>query len=81
MVQAVTILHLLFPNPNVDATLPAHSTCETVAEEGHFQWPRGLRRGSATVRLLGLRVRIPPENECLSLLIVVCCQVEISRPE
>ena len=25
-----------------------------------FWWPRGLRRGSAAVRLLGLRVRIPP---------------------
>ena len=24
------------------------------------QWPRGRRRGSATDRLLGLRVRIPP---------------------
>jgi hypothetical protein len=24
------------------------------------QWPRGLRRGSVAVRLLGLRVRIPP---------------------
>ena len=24
------------------------------------QWPRGLRRGSADTRLLGLRVRIPP---------------------
>ena len=24
------------------------------------QWPRGLRRGSAAARLLGLRVRIPP---------------------
>jgi hypothetical protein len=24
------------------------------------RWPRGLRRGSAAVRLLGLRVRIPP---------------------
>jgi hypothetical protein len=24
------------------------------------QWPRGLRRGSATARLLGLRVGIPP---------------------
>ena len=23
------------------------------------QWPRGLRRGSAVARLLGLRVRIP----------------------
>ena len=25
-----------------------------------FRWPRGLRRGSAVARLLGLRVRIPP---------------------
>ena len=25
------------------------------------QWPRGLRRGSAPARLLGLQVRIPPE--------------------
>jgi hypothetical protein len=25
-----------------------------------YQWPRGLRRGSAAVSLLGLRVRIPP---------------------
>ena len=25
-----------------------------------FQWPRGLRRGSAAVRLLGLWVRFPP---------------------
>ena len=27
---------------------------------GRFRWPRGLRRGSATACLLGLRVRIPP---------------------
>jgi hypothetical protein len=26
------------------------------------QWPRGLRRGSAAARLLGLWVRIPPES-------------------
>jgi len=32
---------------------------------------RGLRRGSATARLLGLLVRIP--SECL-----MCCQVEVS---
>jgi len=33
------------------------------------QWPRGLRRGSAAVRLLGLRIRIPP-GACMS----VCCE-------
>ena len=70
------------------------------------EWPRGLRRGSATARLPELRVRIPsgtwmffcfeccvlsgiglcdglipcPEMfyECLSVVCVVCCQVEVS---
>jgi hypothetical protein len=35
-----------------------------------LQWPRGLRRGSTVVRLLGLRVRIPPEHGCLSVSVV-----------
>jgi hypothetical protein len=26
-----------------------------------YRWPRGLKRWSASARLLGLRVRIPPE--------------------
>jgi hypothetical protein len=43
------------------------------------QWPRGLRRGSAVARLLGLWVRIPPgHGVCLSVVSVVCCQVEVS---
>jgi len=42
------------------------------------QWPRRLRRSSAVARLLGLWVRIPPGRGTLSLVIVVCCQVEIS---
>jgi hypothetical protein len=46
--------------------------------EGRSQWPRGLTRGSAAVRLLGLWVRIPPGHECLSVVSVVCCQVEVS---
>jgi hypothetical protein len=33
------------------------------------QWPRGLRRGSAAARLLGLRVRIPPGAR-----MSVCCE-------
>jgi hypothetical protein len=45
---------------------------------GRSQWPRGLRRGSVAVRLLGLRVLIPPGHGCLSLVSVVCCQVEVS---
>ena len=43
------------------------------------QWQRGLRRGSAAARLLGLRVQIPPGGHGrLSLVRVVCCQVEVS---
>jgi hypothetical protein len=49
------------------------------------QWPSDLRRGSATVRLLGLRVRLPRrEHGCLSLASVVLsglCVGPIPRPE
>jgi hypothetical protein len=37
-----------------------------------FRWPRGLRRGSAAARLLGLRFRIPPGTSMSCLLNVVC---------
>jgi hypothetical protein len=36
------------------------------------------RRGSSVVRLLGLRLRIPPGHWCLSPVCVVCCKVEVS---
>jgi len=42
------------------------------------QRQRGLRRGSVAVLLLVLWVRIPPGHGCLSLVSVVCCQVEVS---
>jgi hypothetical protein len=42
-----------------------------------FRWLRGLRRGSAAARLLGLRVRIPP-GAWTSVVSVVCYQVEVS---
>jgi hypothetical protein len=42
---------------------------------------RGLRRGSAVARLLGLRVRIPLGHESLSHVSVVCCQVEVSASD
>ena len=46
---------------------------------GRSQWPRGLKGGSAAARLLGLRVRIPPEGQVyLCLVSAVCCQVEVS---
>jgi len=40
------------------------------------RWPRGLRRSSAPTRLLRLCVRIPLGHGCLSVVSVVCCQVE-----
>jgi hypothetical protein len=40
------------------------------------QCPRSLRCGSAAARLLGLRVQIPPGQECLCEC-CVCCQVEV----
>ena len=44
--------------------------------KGRFQWPRGLRRGSAAARLLGLWDRIPPgarRSACC-----VCYHVEVT---
>jgi len=51
------------------------------------QWSCGLRRRSAVVRLLGLRVRIPPGHGCPSLASVMflsdrgLCNGPITRPE
>jgi hypothetical protein len=51
------------------------------------QWPRGLRRGSAPDRLLGLRVRIPPVTwmsvscECCVFSGRGLCDGPIPRPE
>ena len=42
------------------------------------RWPRGLRRRSAAARLLNLWVRFFPGLKCLSLVSIVCCQVEVS---
>ena len=42
------------------------------------QWPRGLRRGSAAARLLRSCVRTHRRHGCLSVVSIVCCQVEVS---
>ena len=42
------------------------------------QWPSGLRRGSAVDRLLGLPVRVLLGYGYLSLVSVVCLQMEVS---
>ena len=41
------------------------------------QWPRGLWRGSAAARLLGLGFESLRSNGCLSVVSVMCCQVEV----
>jgi hypothetical protein len=45
---------------------------------GRSKWPRVLRCGSSAARLLRLGVRIPPGHGSLSVVSVVCCQVEVS---
>ena len=56
-------------------------TCNTVLQDlkkrQSSQWPIGLRFRSAISRLLRLWVRIPPGHGCLSVVSVVCCEVEI----
>ena len=48
-----------------------------VQEKENFLLPRGLRRGSTAVRLLGLWVRIPLGAR-MSFVSVLCSQVEAS---
>jgi len=42
------------------------------------RWPYRLRRGSGTIRLLGLRVRIVPVALKSAFFYIVRCQVEVS---
>ena len=42
------------------------------------QWPFCLRRRSTAPRLLRFWISVPPGHGCLSVLSVVCCQVEVS---
>jgi len=49
-----------------------------VLEGCRSQWPHSLRRRSVAACLLRSQVRIPPGHGCLSVLSVVCCQVEVS---
>jgi len=55
-----------------------HLFCFPNVRDRRSQWLRGLRRRSAAARLLRLWVRIPPGHGCLSVVSVVCCQVEVS---
>jgi len=50
---------------------------ETLLAPCRSQWPLGLRRGSTAARLVELWVLIPPGHWCLSVVGVVCCQIEV----
>ena len=71
--------------PHPPATYWIHHTISCItqfnAPEGRSQWPRGLRRRSTAARPLRLWVRIPPGHVCLSVVSVVCCQVEVSATD
>ena len=54
----------------------ARYLCLVTAKYCRSKGPRGLRHGSAAACLLGLWVRIPPAA-CMSVVSVVCCQVEV----
>jgi len=49
----------------------------TKCQKSQPQWPCILRRGSVTTRLLRLKVQIQWRHGCLSLVSVMCCQVEV----
>jgi hypothetical protein len=57
---------------------PVWYSVTSTGHEGRFQWPRGLRRRSASVRLLGRGFEYSREHGCLSVVSVVCYQVEVS---
>jgi hypothetical protein len=52
-----------------------------VCTDGRSRWPRGIRFGSAAVRLLRLRIRMPPGARFLSIIIAVCCQTSLRRAD
>ena len=66
--------------------LTAWGTARLVSKECRSRWLRGLSRGSAAARLLGLRVRIPSRDmdvsyECCVLSGTGLCVGLITRPE
>jgi hypothetical protein len=72
---------------NNSALRPHSDLCILCGSQSRSQWPRGIRCGSATARLLGLRVRIPLGAgmpvccECCVLSGGGLCDGPITRPE
>ena len=67
----------------ISFSLPLRRFARTATFENKLKcadslWLRGLRRGSAAARLLGLRVRNPLGYGCLSDVSKECCQVQVT---
>jgi hypothetical protein len=66
----------------INMTIRVSVRTSTNYEDSHYisrsQRPRGLRRRSAAVHLLGLRFRIPPGPWTFVSCECSCCQVEVS---
>jgi hypothetical protein len=62
---------ILQPNNNFKLFIRKVELWQSKLKFRLFQWPRGIRRGSEAVRLLGLRIRIPP-GVWMSLLWLLC---------
>jgi hypothetical protein len=50
---------VMFENNHNYEYYTTNTTTDVYCNNSRSRWPRGLRRGSAVVRLLGSRVRIP----------------------
>ena len=76
----------LLANVSISRVIMLHWFYFTYVRSRQSQWPRGLRRGSAAARLLGLWARIPPGawisgfGECSVLLGISLCVGPITRP-
>ena len=72
---SITVCHIKDYKFGSVVSLPPHNfACPLCC---YTQWPRDLKRGLVAAPLLGLRVRIPP-GAWMSVVNVVCCQVELS---
>ena len=57
---------------------PEWYSVKSTGREGQSLWPRGLRLRSVSVRLLGYDFEYHRGHACLSVVSVVCCQVQLS---
>jgi hypothetical protein len=66
----------------VTDSLFVHSSCCKIHSHSHsagrFQWPRGLRLGLRPLACWNCGLEFRRGHGCLSVVSVVCCQVEVS---